>query len=142
MDFHRIFDILDYQQKRYPHRVAMAGREDGNWRTWSTESVISERDSISVGLLRFGLQAGDRVAMLAHCGSPRWMIADAAMLQVGIVPVPIHTTARPDEIAHIVKDTALKGCFVSNQEMLDRITAAGLSANAVFCLKIRRSCFY
>ncbi|MCB0526156.1 MAG: long-chain fatty acid--CoA ligase [Lewinellaceae bacterium] len=138
MDFHRIFDILDYQQKRYPHRVAMAGREDGNWRTWSTESVISERDSISVGLLRFGLQAGDRVAMLAHCGSPRWMIADAAMLQVGIVPVPIHTTARPDEIAHIVKDTALKGCFVSNQEMLDRITAAGLSANAVFLLEDKK----
>lgn len=132
MDFLRIFDILDYQQKRFPHRVATAGREGGKWRTWSTKALITERDCISAGLLEQGIQPGDHIGILAHCGSPQWIIADVAMLQLGIIPVPIHTSARPDEIAHIVKDTALRGCFVSNQEMLDRITAAGVSAANIF----------
>ncbi len=34
MDFTRLFDILDYQQERFPQTVALAGRESGVWRKW------------------------------------------------------------------------------------------------------------
>lgn len=132
MDFHRISDILDYQQKRYPQRVAMAGRENGKWRTWSTAELIAERDYISAGLLEKGIHHGDRVGVLAHCGSPQWVVADAAMLQIGVVPVPIHATARPDEIAHIVQDAALRGCFVSNEAMMEALNEAGVKFDFIF----------
>jgi len=132
MDFHHISDILDYQQKRYPQRVAMAGRENGKWRTWSTEAILAERDHISAGLLELGIRHGDHIGVLAHCGSPQWAIADAAMLQIGVVPVPIHATARPDEIVHIAQDAALRGCFVSNDAMLDTLLGAGVQLDFVF----------
>lgn len=133
MDFHRIFDILEYQQKRFPQRVSMAGRTQGGaWRRWSTEELLRERDCISAGLLECGLRQGDRIGMLTHCGSPEWAIADGAMLQTGIVPVPIHYTARPDEIAHIIRDTALKGCFVSNDDMIKKLQAAGAVLEFLF----------
>jgi long-chain acyl-CoA synthetase len=132
MDFTRLFEILEYQQKRYPQQVALAGREQGKWRTWSTTELLTERDRISAGLLRRGLHKGDRVGMLAHCGSPQWAIADAAMLQIGIIPVPIHATSRADEIAHIAKDAGLRSCFVSNQEMLEKMQAAGEALGFVF----------
>ncbi len=124
MDFTRLFDILDYQRERFPQAVAFAGRESGVWRTWSTTDLIAERDRLSAGLLAQGLIAGDRVGVLAHCGSPQWIIADAAMLQLGIVPVPVHTTSRPDEIAHISRDARLRTCFVSNADMLEKLRAA------------------
>lgn len=132
MDFTRLFDILPYQQHRFPQKMALAGREQGVWRTWDTASLIAERDRLSAGLHEMGLHKGDKVGILAHCGSPRWVIADAAMLQIGLVPVPIHATCRPDEIAHIAQDAALRACFVSNEEMLAKLEAARPNLRWVF----------
>ncbi len=126
MNFTRLFEILEYQQLRYPLKVAVAGRRDGKWQTWSTAEFLTERDHLSAGLLHRGMVPGDRVGILAHCGSPEWMIADAAMLQIGIIPVPIHATARLDEIAHIAQDAELRACFVSNEDMLRQIREAGV----------------
>lgn len=132
MDFTRLFEILEYQQNRYPQQVAMAGREHGAWNSKSTAELLAERDRLSAGLLHTGLHKGDKVGLLTHCGSPQWIIADAAMLQIGVVPVPIHATARPDEIAHIARDAGLRGCFVSNADMLAKIRTAGISLEFVF----------
>ncbi len=106
---------------RYPQSIALAGRENGVWRKWTTAEVLAERDRLSAGLLHLGLQKGDRVGMLAHGGSPQWAIADAAMLQIGIVPVPIHSTARPDEMVQIAQDANLRACWVSNAAMLEKL---------------------
>lgn len=132
MNFSRLFEILEYQQMRYPHKVAAAGRRDGEWRTWTTAELLEERDCVSAGLIHAGLHPGDCVGIFSHCGSPEWLVADAAMLQVGIVPVPIHATARLDEIAHIAKDAGLRACFVSNDEMLEKIEAAGVELDHIF----------
>ncbi|MFN0014550.1 MAG: AMP-dependent synthetase/ligase [Saprospiraceae bacterium] len=132
MDFTRLFDILDYQRERFPQGIALAGREAGKWRTWSTADLIAERDRLSAGLLAQGFDAGDRIGILAHCGSPQWIIADAAMLQLGIVPVPVHATARPDEVAHIFRDAGLRAFFVSNADMLEKLHAASVSPDRIF----------
>lgn len=132
MDFNRLFEVLEYQQHRYPQQVAMAGRSDNRWQTWTTEAILLERDRLSAGLLHCGLHEGDKVGILAHCGSPQWVIADAALLQVGMVPVPIHATARPDEIRHIAQDAGLRACFVSNAAMLAKLDAAEVQLPLLF----------
>lgn len=132
MDFHRIFDILEYQHLRFPQPVAMAAREQGKWRSWSTADLVRERNHVSAGLLERGIHPGDRLGILAHCGSPEWVIADAAMLQIGVVPVPIHATSRPDEIVHIVQDAGLRGCFVSSAAMFAALQNAGAGLEFVF----------
>ncbi|MFN0216450.1 MAG: AMP-dependent synthetase/ligase [Saprospiraceae bacterium] len=137
MNFTRLFEILEYQQLRCPQQVAAAGLRPNDWHTWTTDELLTERDQISAGLLQAGLRPGDCVGILAHCGSPEWIISDGAMMQIGIVPVPIHATARLDEIAHIVKDANLLGCFVSNGEMLERIEAAGVKLAFVFSFEAR-----
>jgi long-chain acyl-CoA synthetase len=136
LDFTRLFDILPFQQQRYPQAVtAMAGRENGLWRSWSTAQLLAERDYISAGLLQCGLHPGDRIGILAHCGSPRWAVADAGMMQIGIVPVPIHATCRSDEIAHIARDAGLKACFVSNAEMFDKLQRSGVTLPHIFAFE-------
>jgi long-chain acyl-CoA synthetase len=132
MDFTRLFEILEYQQLRYPQEQSLMGRVDNAWRGWSTAALLAERERLSAGLLECGLRQGDRVGVLAHCGSPRWVVADAAMLQLGIVPVPIHATARADEIAHIIGDADLRACFVSNAAMLDKWRSAGKPVQFLF----------
>ncbi|MBL7774451.1 MAG: AMP-binding protein, partial [Saprospiraceae bacterium] len=132
MDFSCLFDLLDYQRQRYPQAVALSGKTGGVWRSWSTEELLAERERISTGLYRLGFKKGDRVGILAHCGSPQWIIADGAMLQLGIVPVPVHATARPDELAHIVRDAGLRAFFVSNAAMLEQFQAAGVAVEHIF----------
>jgi long-chain acyl-CoA synthetase len=139
MNFSRLFEILEYQQLRYPQKVAAAGRLNGKWKTWTTAGLLEERDHLSAGLLHIGLMPGDRVGILAHCGSPEWLIADAAMLQVGIIPVPIHATARLDEIGHISKDAKLRACFISDDEMLGKIEAAGIQLEFIFSFELRNA---
>jgi long-chain acyl-CoA synthetase len=132
MDFTRLFDILEYQLQRYPQKVAAAGQVAGGaWQSWSTAELLDARDRLSTGLLALGIRKNDRMGILTHCGSPQWIIADLAMLQIGVVPVPIHATARPDEIAFIIQDAGLSGCFVSNADMLDKIIKAGATLDYI-----------
>lgn len=128
MNFTRIFEVLEFQAARFPLEEALVVQEAGQWRSWSSSALLRERERLSAGLLERGLHKGDRVGVLVHSGSPKWVIADGALLQCGMVPVPIHATARADEIAFIAKDAGLKACFVSNADMLARIAPAGLSA--------------
>jgi len=132
MDFTRLFDILEYQQQRFPQKIALAGQENGAWRTWSTAEALAERDRISAGLLARGFQKGDRVGILTHCGSPNWIIADGALLQSGMIPVPVHATARADEIEFIIRDAGLRAFFVSNGDMLGKLQTAGISPDYLF----------
>ncbi|MBL7805146.1 MAG: long-chain fatty acid--CoA ligase [Saprospiraceae bacterium] len=123
MDFTRLFEILEYQQQRFPQEFAMAGWEDGSWHTWTVEKAILTRDRFCLGMLRLGFQPGDRVGILARGGSPQWAITDAGLAQLGIISVPIHADARVDEIGYITRYTGLKGCFVGNREMVRRLHA-------------------
>jgi long-chain acyl-CoA synthetase len=132
MDFTRLFEVLEYQQHRYPQPMSIAGRSGHQWQTWTTEALLAERDRLSAGLLACGLHEGERVGILAHCGSPQWVMTDSALLQIGLVPVPIHATARTDEIQHIVQDAALRACFVSNDDMLEKLEKAGATLPMIF----------
>jgi long-chain acyl-CoA synthetase len=132
MDFTLLPDILDYQLRRFPQKAAMAGREAGAWRTWTTAELLAERERLSAALLRRGLHAGDRVGILAHCGSPRWAVLDSALLQIGLVPVPIHAAARPDEVAFIARDAGLRACFVTNEAMAALWRRSGASVELLF----------
>ncbi|HLP93094.1 MAG TPA: long-chain fatty acid--CoA ligase [Saprospiraceae bacterium] len=137
MTFSLLFEILEYQQARFPQKVSAAGWRNGQWHTLTTAEMLAERDQISAGLLHAGLHPGDRVGMLAHCSSPEWLIADAAMMQIGIIPVPIHATARPDEMAHIAQDAELKACFVSNTIMLQKLLDSGTQLKQIFSFEPR-----
>jgi long-chain acyl-CoA synthetase len=60
------------------------------------------RDMASA-LLAFGVQPGDRVALMAPNG-PFWAVADFAIQTVGAVTVPLYANQGSSEIRHILDD--------------------------------------
>jgi long-chain acyl-CoA synthetase len=124
MDFQRLFDILPYQQAKYPQKIALAGKENGQWKTWSTEAALQAVEKLSVGLRRAGLAERDCVAIFAHCGSPAWNLLDFAVQQLGAVVVPIHATTLPNDIAYILEDACVHWCFASNAAMANKLRDA------------------
>lgn len=66
-------------------------------------------------LLRDGLQPGDRVAvMLKNC--PQWVMFDQAALGLGLVTVPIYTSDRPENVAHVLEDSGARLLLIDSAE--------------------------
>jgi long-chain acyl-CoA synthetase len=125
MDFTYLFDILRYQHHRFPQAAAVAGRRHGQWRTWPVAELEETSQKLAGALYQEGLRPGDFAGILAHCGSPEWLLADLALQRLGVIVTPIHATARPDEIAFILRDSGMKLCFISNAEMLAHLQRSG-----------------
>ncbi|MEL6862793.1 MAG: long-chain fatty acid--CoA ligase [Bacteroidota bacterium] len=123
MDFRRLFDILPYQQARYPQKIALAHKQELKWKHYSAEECQQEINRISAGLLDMGLKKGDRLAIMTHIGSPQWNFLDIGMQQIGLVVVAIHANFQTADLKHIFRDAAIKYCFVSTRVLYDKVAA-------------------
>src|SRR5580658_5520197 len=90
--------------------VMMQFKQAGVWQSL-TSSEVRRRVARACGeLLRLGLAAGDRVAILSE-NSPEWAIADYACMAAGLVVVPIYPTLTPDQTRYILDDSGARACF-------------------------------
>ena len=55
----RLFDCLDYTLERSPLTDMLAAKENGKWRTYSTQEIKEYVDKLSAGLLNLGIGHGD-----------------------------------------------------------------------------------
>ncbi len=124
MDFRRIFDIIPYQQARYPQKAALVHKKGLSWLRYSTDEVLSMIDQTSAGLLDLGLNPGDKAAIMTPAGSPEWCFLDFAMMQIGVVVIPIHASAKPEHIQLILNETQVQYCFVANRELHQKVSKA------------------
>ena len=65
-------------------------------------------------LLSFGIEDGDKVALLAE-NSPLWGTAYFAILRAGAVAVPILVDFNPEQIANILKHSGAKAVICSEK---------------------------
>ncbi len=121
MDYRRLFELFPYQQVRFPQKIALAQKKGLKWDSYSTEESIQQINRVSAGLLDLGLKKGDKAAIYAHIGSPRWNFIDLGMQQIGVIVVPIHSTVTDEHLLHILKEAEIKYCFVSKRELYDNV---------------------
>ena len=92
MEIKRIFDLLpNYVEKYSDQPVAIAGKKDGDWRTYSIHEYIDLTDKLSFALIELGIEPGDKVAFIVS-NRPEWNIIDMAVSQIGAINVPIYPT--------------------------------------------------
>jgi len=66
------------------------------------------------------LETGDRIGILMK-NSREWVLADQAALGLGLVTVPLYLDDRPDNIAYILKDSAVKLLFIQDISQWNRL---------------------
>jgi long-chain acyl-CoA synthetase len=123
MDFRRLFDILPYQQARFPKKIALAHKAGINWVNYSTDACIKEVNRVSAGLLELGLKRGDTMAIFTRRGCPQWTFLDLGMQQIGVIPVPVHASSSSEEIIHIFKEANILYAVAANRELLEKLQA-------------------
>ncbi|MBD3636287.1 MAG: AMP-binding protein [Crocinitomicaceae bacterium] len=122
MEVKRLFDIPYYQNEKFPQKNALVDKIDGNWVEISTQEYINRANSVSRGLIKLGIQPGDKIALISNNRS-EWNICDIGIQQVGAISVPVYPTIDSDSYAYIFNDASVKICIVSDQELADKVTA-------------------
>ena len=117
----RLFDILDNQVKTLPVKRALNTKYNGKWVSTSSEEFLDQSNQISRGLLQLGLSKGDKVAIISSNNRTEWCIVDIGVLQIGGIDVPIYPTITAEDYAYIINHSESKYCFVSDQEVFDKI---------------------
>ncbi|MFY9779552.1 MAG: long-chain fatty acid--CoA ligase [Candidatus Baltobacteraceae bacterium] len=93
------------------------------WEYTSTTEMRRRASALAYGLREAGLEAGDRVGLIAN-NRIDWLAADFGILFAGCVVVPIFATLALDQVDYIMGDCAAKLCFVETAKDAERIRAA------------------
>ena len=129
----RLFDVIDHQLQHFPKETMLAAKENGQWRSYSTQQIQQLSLQLSAGLRSLGIsgndftpEGSDKVAIISN-NRPEWVITDLAVQQCGAILVPLYPTTNPLEIEFILNDSKVTTIFVSSADLLDKIK--GVQAN-------------
>jgi long-chain acyl-CoA synthetase len=117
----RIFDLHYHQQKNYKKVDSLASKVDGKWLKISTDEFIDMSRKMSLAFLKMGLKPGDKIAIISNNRS-EWHITDLGITQMGGISVPIYPTITEDDYAYIMNDASIKCCFVSDEDLFQKVT--------------------
>ncbi len=120
MEIKRLFDLPYYQLEKFPQPDAFADKINGEWIKTSTKSYVDQANALSRGLLKLGIQDGDKIALISNNRS-EWNICDIGIQQIGGISVPVYPTISADVYDYIFNDAEVKVCFVSDQELYDKV---------------------
>lgn len=109
------FAIVERGQERL-----MLVREDTRWTSISTREFYKNVTGMARALRRWGLNEGDRLAILSE-NRPEWTITDFASLLLGVVVVPIYSTLTAPQTAYILADSGARVVVASTQHQLDKV---------------------
>ena len=122
MEIKRIFDLLpNYVEKYSDQPVAIAGKKDGDWRTYSIHEYIDLTDKLSFALIELGIEPGDKVAFIVS-NRPEWNIIDMAVSQIGAINVPIYPTISQEDYHFILNDCEAKFVFLDGIAVMNKVT--------------------
>ncbi|MDA9782871.1 long-chain fatty acid--CoA ligase [Vicingaceae bacterium] len=118
----RIFDLHYHQLSNYPKDDALTDKIDGKWVPISTQSMIEQAEELASGLIELGLQAGDKVGIIANNRS-EWLITDLGILIAGMINVPIYPTITEEDYEYILNNAEVKICFVSDEDLFKKVSS-------------------
>ncbi len=107
--------LFNQRVRRSPDAVAYTSfdRETKRWEDFTWRQMAAAVGRWQKALKAENLHEGERVGMiLRNC--PEWVVFDIAALGMGLVTVPLYTDDRPDNIAYILDDAAIRLLLVQD----------------------------
>lgn len=110
---HTITQALLHARRRPRHWIATRHRHRDLWLNSSWDEVFHSCEAIGGALLHFGVQAGERVALVAETRR-EWLFADLGIMGMGAITVPIYPSQRAEDLSFIVRDSQAKVLILEN----------------------------
>jgi long-chain acyl-CoA synthetase len=106
-----IQEVYNVSVKTYGDEIAFSYVDEGGYTYREVERQVQ---AVMKSLRAFGLQKGDRVALLAENG-PTWSLTYLAVVALGGVVVPILPDFHKSEVHHIVRNSGSRILFISSK---------------------------
>ncbi|MGH2903179.1 MAG: AMP-dependent synthetase/ligase [Solirubrobacteraceae bacterium] len=117
-----IADLVAHAAEEHAESTAVRFKRDGAWHDVSYAELAKIVEEIGLGLIDLGIEAGERVCILANT-RPEWSYADLAATSAGAVVVPIYQTNSPEECLWVISDSGACAIVCENDEQLAKIVA-------------------
>ncbi|MDF1580642.1 MAG: long-chain fatty acid--CoA ligase [Desulfuromonadales bacterium] len=105
---------------KYATLPAVSFKKDGQYITLSYEHLYQRVLMASRGLIKAGLQPGDRVAILSE-NRTGWVISDLGTQTARGITVPIYATNTPEQVADVINHCGAEIVFVSNRLQYEKL---------------------
>lgn len=126
MDYQAVPNLVEMFYDRAAHygeAPFLWAKIDGEWKPTSWQESADTITHLARTLNSLGVQAGDRVALVAE-NRPEWLMADVAIMAAGGISVPAYTTNTVDDHLHVLSDSGAKGVIISGKALAERVCAA------------------
>ncbi len=124
--------LFNQRVRRSPDAVAYTSfdRETKRWEDFTWRQMAAAVGRWQKALRAENLHEGERVGViLRNC--PEWVVFDIAALGMGLVTVPLYTDDRPDNIAYILDDAAIRLLLVQDAGRWKKLAPVTLECEAL-----------
>lgn len=112
--------LLERNAKEFGDRPAYREKDLGIWQSWTWSEAKEQIDALALGLLEFGVQTGEHVAVIGR-NRPALYWALLAAQRVGAVPVPLYQDAVAEEVGWVLDHCGARFVVAGDQEQVDKI---------------------
>ncbi len=124
----RLFDLLHQLEQMPAKEDALASKENGVWRKYSTQDYINSVNYLSYAFINLEFLPGDKIGLISS-NRPEWNFVDYACLQTGTINTPLYPTISDHDLAYIIKDANIKYFFVATEEQYNKVKACSINSN-------------
>jgi len=110
-----LFSELEAVAARQPDRLALQIREGTGYRRLTYGEVARQARALAAALLRAGVAAGDRVAILSE-NRPEWAVAYFAVTAAGATAVPLDVQLSDAELAIVLSHAGCRTAIASGRQ--------------------------
>jgi long-chain acyl-CoA synthetase len=115
-----IADLLPRAAATYGSAVAVKYKEGDRWIDRTFDEVVEIVRPLAFGLVKLGVEKGDRVSILGNT-RPEWTYFDFAALSIGATVVPIYQTNSPEECRYVLENSDSKVVVAEDAEQLEKV---------------------
>ncbi|HVP01031.1 MAG TPA: long-chain fatty acid--CoA ligase [Solirubrobacteraceae bacterium] len=99
---------------------AIRHKPDGGWTEISYPDLARAARDIARGLMALGMEAGDRISVLANTRA-EWTLIDMGAFCAGAVVAPVYHTNSAEECAYVLRDSDARVVFCEDTEQLAKV---------------------
>jgi len=121
MSIRRTFDFAHNALQKYPREDMFVTKYNGKWHKTSTADFLARGNAISRGLLKLGIQPGDKIALITTATRTEWAVMDLGIAQIGAITVPVYPSISPEDYDFIFNNAEVKYCFLSDEALYEKV---------------------
>lgn len=101
---------------------ALCYKKRGVYYNISYKDLVKRIQNFSGALKSLGIGKNDKIAILSE-NRPEWAVSDLAIMSLGAIVVPVHSTLSTKIIQYILNHSEAKILIVSNSDLINKVFA-------------------